>query len=82
MPRRYPAPNYLPARYLGLIVIAERDPENKRKKKEEEETEEAERDVKLRGYPAAPKIIGDSRLRQWRSAFAPASELCARWKFD
>lgn len=36
MPRRYPAPNYLPARYLGLIVIAERDPENKRKKEEEE----------------------------------------------
>lgn len=33
MPRRYPAPNYLPARYLGPIVIAERDPEDERKKR-------------------------------------------------
>lgn len=58
MPRRYPAPNYLPARYLGPIVIAERDPEDERKKEEEEiEEAESERDPKLQGYPAAPKSL-------------------------
>lgn len=58
MPRRYPAPNYLPARYLGPIVIAERDPENERKK--EEETEEAD--------PNGTQSCGDTPRRQnhWR----------------
>lgn len=57
MPRRYPAPNYLPARYLGPIVIAERDPENERKKEEETEEAGSKWDPKLRGYPAAPKSL-------------------------
>jgi len=65
IPRRYPAPNYLLARYLGPIVIVKRDPENERKKKRKDRGSWISTGFKAAGvYPAAPKIIGDSRLRQ------------------
>lgn len=64
-----------------LVWSLSRSTTQKMRRKKEEETEEAgvRTGPKATGIPRGAKITGDSRLRQWRAAFAPASELCARW---